>query len=182
MTDAAKSGPERIWLEPECCADPSVGRTWCKDNVWPLCDCDAQAEATEYVRADLVAAIRALPLPAPNLAGPGGTTSTDQPDPIQAVNTLGRITEALGVPWDATASRILEVISAKQAEERQRAFKEAANIAAAVRIEYERRHQREWGYAGSSDARVRLRYAVIACEEIEGTICVVGKGNSGAGD
>jgi hypothetical protein len=67
MTDAAKSGPERIWLEPECCADPSVGRTWCKDNVWPLCDCDAQAEATEYVRADLVAAIRALPLPAPNL-------------------------------------------------------------------------------------------------------------------
>jgi len=69
-----------------------------------------------------------------------------------------------------------------RAEERQKAFEEAAKIAAAVRAEYERRHQREWGYAGSSDARVRLRYAVTACEEIEGTICVVGKGNSDVGD
>jgi hypothetical protein len=100
---------------------------------------------TEYahMRAEIADAIRDLPLPAPSLDAmlePGWLqrdieraqkrrsdwqTETDQPDPIQAINTLGRITEALGVPWDATASRILEVISAKQKEERQRAFAEA---------------------------------------------------------
>lgn len=32
------------------------------------------------------------------------------PAPNDAVNTLGRITEELGLPWNATASRILEVL------------------------------------------------------------------------
>lgn len=53
MTDA-----ERIWLEPECCAEPGVGRTWCSVNEWACCpagECDAP-KPTEYVRADLVAA------------------------------------------------------------------------------------------------------------------------------
>lgn len=49
---------ERIWLEPECCAEPGVGRTWCSVNEWACCpagECDAP-KPTEYVRADLVAA------------------------------------------------------------------------------------------------------------------------------
>lgn len=49
---------ERIWLEPECCAEPGVGRTWCSVNEWTCCpagECDAP-KPTEYVRADLVAA------------------------------------------------------------------------------------------------------------------------------
>lgn len=52
MTDA-----ERIWLEPECCAEPGVGRAWCSVNEWTCCpagECDAP-KPTEYVRADLVA-------------------------------------------------------------------------------------------------------------------------------
>lgn len=49
---------ERIWLEPECCAEPGVGRTWCSVNEWACCpagECDAP-KPTEYVRADLVEA------------------------------------------------------------------------------------------------------------------------------
>lgn len=51
-----KPDPERIWLEPACCADPREGRLWCEDNQWPSSDCDAQAEATEYLRVDRAAA------------------------------------------------------------------------------------------------------------------------------
>lgn len=28
---------EVIYLEPECCADPDLGRTWCQDVPW---DCE----------------------------------------------------------------------------------------------------------------------------------------------
>ncbi len=55
--DTSRENPRHIFLEPECCADPSIGRCWAAHNEWPLDDCDAQAEATQYVRADLVAAL-----------------------------------------------------------------------------------------------------------------------------
>lgn len=47
----------RIYLQPECCADPDSGRLWCKD---PDPDsCDNGNSWTPYIRADLVEA--ALP-------------------------------------------------------------------------------------------------------------------------
>ena len=49
----------RIWLEPECCAEPSVGRVWCQVNQWTCCpagECDAPKPA-EYVLASEVAAL-----------------------------------------------------------------------------------------------------------------------------
>lgn len=55
--ETGREEPRHIFLEPECCADPSVGRCWAAHNEWPLGDCDVQAEATQYVRADLVAAL-----------------------------------------------------------------------------------------------------------------------------
>jgi len=45
-----QNSPERIWLEPECCADPSIGQQWCQDNVW-IGTCEDGVEATEYIRA-----------------------------------------------------------------------------------------------------------------------------------
>jgi hypothetical protein len=46
---------ERIWLEPGD-GDPSVGRLWCKDDVWTG-DLAYEGEMpTEYVRADIHAA------------------------------------------------------------------------------------------------------------------------------
>jgi len=53
--------PDRIWLEPNCCADPVTGRQWAQDNPWPNGDCELTCEATgvEYLRADLVAEIEA---------------------------------------------------------------------------------------------------------------------------
>jgi hypothetical protein len=52
------SDHERIWLEPECCTDyRCADRIWCEDNVWPTGDCDALAEPTEYIRADLAATL-----------------------------------------------------------------------------------------------------------------------------
>jgi hypothetical protein len=51
---------ERIWLENEKDADPSVGRLWCKDKVWPTDSEDG--EPTEYIRADIAAAARAAAL------------------------------------------------------------------------------------------------------------------------
>lgn len=57
QVDTSRENPRHIFLEPECCADPSIGRCWAAHNEWPLDDCDAQAEATQYVRADLVAAL-----------------------------------------------------------------------------------------------------------------------------
>jgi hypothetical protein len=45
-------GPDRIWLEPDCCSDPSVGRTWALHNEWE--DCEEGVPATEYVRVDLM--------------------------------------------------------------------------------------------------------------------------------
>ncbi len=56
-SDPRLSDHRHIFLEPKCCADPREGRLWCQDNVWPSGDCDVQAEATQYVRADLVAAL-----------------------------------------------------------------------------------------------------------------------------
>lgn len=42
----------RIWLQPECCADPDGGREWCQSSVWSAhLGCDGTG--TEYVRADL---------------------------------------------------------------------------------------------------------------------------------
>ena len=57
QVETIREDPRHIFLEPECCADPSVGRCWAAHNEWPLGDCDVQAEATQYVRADLVAAL-----------------------------------------------------------------------------------------------------------------------------
>ena len=45
------SGPDKIYLEP-CCIDPSTGRQWCEDDVWPDCGSHEQG-GIEYVRADL---------------------------------------------------------------------------------------------------------------------------------
>lgn len=47
---------ERIWLQAAIDADPSTGRMWCQDKVWP--DDAEDSEPTEYVRADLFAAIQ----------------------------------------------------------------------------------------------------------------------------
>ena len=48
------TGPDRIWLEPDCCADPSTGSLWCQDNVWQG-TCEDGVPATEYIRADVAA-------------------------------------------------------------------------------------------------------------------------------
>ncbi len=48
------SDHERIWLQPDCCSDPDVGREWA-DAADPE-PCEDGASWTEYVRADLFAA------------------------------------------------------------------------------------------------------------------------------
>ena len=48
---------ERIWLEPQCCADPYVGRQWCAPG--PGDPCEEGNSWTEYVRADTISALRA---------------------------------------------------------------------------------------------------------------------------
>lgn len=50
MTDA----PDRIYLEPWCCHDDSVGQLWC-ENANPH-QCDHATPWTPYMRADLVQA------------------------------------------------------------------------------------------------------------------------------
>ena len=47
-------GPERIYLQPACCADPAVGRVWC-DSDEPE-RCEEGVRWTPYVRADVHAA------------------------------------------------------------------------------------------------------------------------------
>jgi hypothetical protein len=57
-TQQQTGDPERIYLGPEDCADPELGRTWCEDD-WVWVDADGRdASGTEYVRADLAAAER----------------------------------------------------------------------------------------------------------------------------
>lgn len=51
------SDHKRIWLQPECCADPANGQVWCQDPDPE--DCEDGAPWTEYVRADLLAAAEA---------------------------------------------------------------------------------------------------------------------------
>lgn len=58
---------ERIWLQPECCADPGSGRLWCQDNVFSG-ECDDGHEPTEYVRADLSARPLSMTGEAPDFA------------------------------------------------------------------------------------------------------------------
>jgi hypothetical protein len=55
--EAAEGGPERIYLAPRCCTDPSEGRIWCEHDVWPLDDCPEHASGIEYIRADLARAL-----------------------------------------------------------------------------------------------------------------------------
>jgi hypothetical protein len=52
---AVDEEPERIWLQPECCAGKYEGRQWCQDNVFDDGECEDGAKATEYVRADIAA-------------------------------------------------------------------------------------------------------------------------------
>lgn len=52
--------PERIYLQPRQCYDPSGydGRQWCEDPVWPDncgCDCERQGVPVCYVREDISA-------------------------------------------------------------------------------------------------------------------------------
>ena len=42
---------ERIFLQPDCCADPDTGRLWCEDPSPE--DCDQGTPWTEYVRRDI---------------------------------------------------------------------------------------------------------------------------------
>ena len=53
------SAPDRIYLEPDCCADPHSGRMWCEDPDPVPCE-DGQ-HWTEYLRAtpELLALIEA---------------------------------------------------------------------------------------------------------------------------
>ena len=53
MSDATGplDAPERIYLQPECCATPDAGRLWCEDPD-PV-DCEDGRLWTKYVRADL---------------------------------------------------------------------------------------------------------------------------------
>jgi hypothetical protein len=44
------SEPKEIYLQPECCADPDVGRLWCEHDA-PV-DCDDGIPWTRYVLAD----------------------------------------------------------------------------------------------------------------------------------
>ncbi len=43
------SDPKEIWLEPECCADPSVGRMWCEHEE-PV-KCEDEVPWTKYILA-----------------------------------------------------------------------------------------------------------------------------------
>lgn len=43
------SDPREVWLEPECCTDPSVGRIWCEHDA-PF-DCEDGGKWTKYVLA-----------------------------------------------------------------------------------------------------------------------------------
>lgn len=47
------SGPEVIYLEPACCADPEVGRQWCQSHDG-FGHCENGVDPTKYIRADLV--------------------------------------------------------------------------------------------------------------------------------
>jgi HAMP domain-containing protein len=49
---------ERIFLQPNCCADAHYGRQWCEHDVWGD-DCEDHTPATEYVRADAIEALQA---------------------------------------------------------------------------------------------------------------------------
>ena len=46
------SDPERIYLQPECCADPEYGRLWCEDDEPE--DCTDGVPWTEYVLASRI--------------------------------------------------------------------------------------------------------------------------------
>lgn len=48
---------EIIYLQPECCADPAVGRLWCEDDS-PV-DCEDGKPWTKYVRADEIERLQA---------------------------------------------------------------------------------------------------------------------------
>jgi len=57
MTDTAKEvDHERIYLQPKCCASEDVGRLWCEHDSPE--DCEDGEPWTEYVRADLYAALQ----------------------------------------------------------------------------------------------------------------------------
>jgi hypothetical protein len=57
MTDTAKEvDHERIYLQPKCCAHEDIGRLWCEHDSPE--DCEDGEPWTEYVRADLYAALQ----------------------------------------------------------------------------------------------------------------------------
>lgn len=48
--------PKEIYLEPKCCFNPEIGRSWSAYDVWPLGPSDEKyghEPATRYVRADI---------------------------------------------------------------------------------------------------------------------------------
>ena len=71
-----RDGPDIIWLEPSCCADPSHGRQWCEDDAFPVCE-DGH-EPVKYIRADLA-------------ASPQGEGSSGDPAPIKPSGDTGEL-------------------------------------------------------------------------------------------
>jgi hypothetical protein len=54
------SDPEVIYLQPECCADPAVGRLWCEGDA--PADCEDGKQWTKYVRAERDSVTRGMAL------------------------------------------------------------------------------------------------------------------------
>ena len=59
LVEKVDSDPERIWLQPKCCAGEYEGRQWCEHNVFDDDQCEDGNKATEYVRADLLLTLEA---------------------------------------------------------------------------------------------------------------------------
>lgn len=159
---------ERIWLEPECCAEPGVGRTWCSVNEWACCpagECDAP-KPTEYVRADLVAAREAAAAEAMREAcaqycngreriyAARACAASDVPDQVVAAGMAACFESAedairaLPIPAADALARALE-----------RARAEGMEAAAAI-LEREAAHWREWSageLARNAAAAIRAR-------------------------
>ena len=49
--EAIESDPDRIYLQPECCADPYNGRQWCDSDMWE--PCEDGVKTAQYIRADI---------------------------------------------------------------------------------------------------------------------------------
>jgi hypothetical protein len=147
MSEPTKD-PERIYLQPECCAAPETGRLWCNHDA-PV-DCEEGVAWTDYVRADVASLDAAVAqfLPWADATFPEATSASCI---AHLASEVEELKEFPGHPEELADAFMLIVHAAHRA---------GVDLADAVLRKLAKNRRREWGPTNEQGFREHVRFPI----------------------